>query len=211
MNAKTVKVLVVDDHPLVLNGLTSLLAQLNYHAITANTSEKTLDYLVDNIFDLILLDLNLPDIDGKSLVKIIRLNKVSTPILVVSGEDDTQNILWMLDNGIQGFINKNKPVEEMKKAISQVLNGGTYIPPNIKAAGKRQISTKNNISEYLGITKRQKEILHLIEQGKSNKQISFELGITENTVGTHLKEIFTTLKVHNRTECVKAAKDLGII
>ena len=203
--------MVIDDHPLVINGFTNLLTQLNYTVTTAETSASALKHLSGNHFDLILLDLNLPDIDGKTLVKIIRLNKITTPILVVSGESDTQEILWMIENGIQGFISKGKPVAQMQEAISAVINGKTYIPSYIKAASKKQKTTKNDISEYLGITKRQKQILQLIELGKSNKQIAAELAITDNTVATHLKEIFANLQVHNRTECVKAAKDLGIV
>lgn len=205
------QVLVIDDHPLVLDSIKSLVEDLCFDVVTAIDAGQALDKLNANPFDLILLDIGLPDIDGKSLLKLIRMNYEKIPVLIVSGVLETQEVMWMLEHGAQGYIDKAAPSNELSKAIIEVINGGSYMPYEIKSAVNTITDKKEAISSYVGITGRQKEIIGLLAEGMSNKQIAAKLGIAESTVASHFKHIFPALGVHNRTACANVAKELGII
>jgi DNA-binding NarL/FixJ family response regulator len=204
-------VLVVDDHPLVLSGIKTIVKSLAYHVSGAKNAEQALDKLKVNSYDLILLDVRLPDIDGRSLLRLIKMSHEDTPVLIVSGGADTQDIMWMLDNGAQGYVDKAEPSDVLTKAIYEVMNGNSFVPYRIRSALNQVNKEKRAITEYVGITPRQKEVIVLVGEGKSNKEIARSMDIAESTVATHFKQIFLTLNVHNRMACVNAAKDFGII
>jgi len=204
-------VLIIDDHPLVLSGIKTVVKSLAYHASEAKNAKQALDKLKLNQYDLILLDMRLPDIDGRSLLRLMRMNHEDTPVLVISGSANTEDIMWVLDNGAKGYIDKTEPSNVLTKAIYEVMNGGSFVPYRIRSALNQVNKDKRIITEYVGITPRQKEVIILVGEGKSNKEIARNMGIAESTVATHFKQIYLTLNVHNRMACVNAAKDFGIL
>ena len=205
------RALIVDDHPMILRGMKETVRQLSIEPVGALNAQKALSKLKSGSYNLIILDVDLPDIDGKSLLQLIRMSYKTVPILVVSGNGDIEVIKWMLDNGAQGYIGKSESAEATSQAIMAVVAGGRYISKNIIDVQKAQDIHHKILSRHVKITPKQNKIIKLLEKGMSNREISDVLCIAEATVGSHMKQIFKNLKVHNRTQCVKVAKNLNII
>ena len=208
-------ILVVDDHSLFLDGFCLLLNKLNNSVrITSfNTGQSALEVISqNNHFDLIILDLSIPDIDGISLFNKIRQKKILSPIVFVSATENINTIAHSMHIGASGFIPKNYDTNEMLSALNQVLSGEIYTPPELNSAINSEIDTINQLKEkFVSLTKRQKEVLQLISKGSSNKEIAEELSISEPTVKSHISIIFQTLAVSNRVECIRQAESTGII
>jgi len=199
--------LIVDDHQLFAEGLKFLLQSLDSSILTAHAknADEALKYLKshDNP-DLILLDINLPDINGFSLMHQFQKFNVWSPVLIISATESPDAVKAAIDNGALGFISKSSDSSSLVAAIQTVIKGDVYTPETPHSDEK-----KINISSH--ITNRQKEILYLLAQGLVNKQIAIELGISANTVKAHLYDIFRSLGVKNRTTAVKVALKQGWI
>jgi DNA-binding NarL/FixJ family response regulator len=165
--------------------------------------------------DLILLDLNLPDRDGFSMLTELGERHPAISVVVLSAQQDRESVNRALDLGAVGFIPKSGQLEVMAKALELVIAGGVYIPPEIRARDQplaRQPDAANQPSVSpadLGLTDRQVEVLSLMMQGKSNKAICRVLNLAEPTVKNHVTAILKALKVSNRTEAVIAVGQLG--
>lgn len=203
--------LVIDDHPLILGSIKNIVEGLGFDVVTAANAEQALIKLDDNQFDLILLDIDLPDMDGKALLGLIKMKHDHIPVLVVSGVLETQQVMAILDQGAQGYIDKAAVPEEFREAIVTVAEGKQYVPYKIQSVVNDVAEKKEVISSYIGITRRQREIISLLAEGLSNKQIAGRLHIAESTVASHVKLIYPALGVCNRTACANVAKELDII
>ncbi|HET8707160.1 MAG TPA: response regulator transcription factor, partial [Pseudomonadales bacterium] len=161
--------------------------------------------------DLILLDLHLPDESGKSLLR--ECVQHAVPVLILSALGDSAAMHAMMDAGACGFVCKTQSAAEIIKACAQVLNGESYLPPFIQTAA--EVAGLDGINLELaknnGLTRRQMEVLRLLAMGLQNKIICDRLHLTEDTVKSHLKQLFGNLNVRNRTECVAKARQLGIV
>lgn len=205
--------IVVDDHPLYVEGLmlalTRLTAQENINAFT--TGIDALEWvLTGRRVDLILLDLNLPDQDGITFLQQIRKRKLPIPIVMLSASEDPADVHASLVAGASGFISKASSSGQIIDAINQVLAGDQYVP-DFYQASTSSASNSAKTFEELNITPRQMEVLKLLASGMPNKRICTTLGLTEHTVKSHLKALFAALEVHNRTECVNVANRLGLL
>lgn len=209
------RILILDDHRLFLEGLRHVLAQLGEDTaiLEANTTERALALLDDGErCDLILADLSLPGLDGFSFLAALRQRRITTPVVVISGTSDLGDVTRALDNGALGFIPKSLGSRELLIALNQVLDGEIYVPAAYARAvydnhaGKNQ---RNGGAE--GIGPRQLEVLELMAEGKSNKQIATVLDITEATVKSHIGALFRALAVRNRTACVREAARRDLI
>ncbi len=205
------RLLVVDDHPLFVEGLSLTLQGLPRKvaittAVTAEAAIRTL--AVDPAFDLILLDLSLPDGRGLSLLRHVQLKRLFIPVVIVSASDQPDDVRDALKAGASGFIGKGEGRQGILNAIDQVLAGEVYLPPFFSDCPSLP-ETRTNLMPIL--TARQQEVLQLLAQGLPNKRICSELGLTEHTVKTHLKALFAALDAHNRTECVHKAERLGLL
>jgi DNA-binding NarL/FixJ family response regulator len=217
------KVLAVDDHVLIRESLRGVLRELSPEVtIVEGTDARETRRLVAEHPDLalILLDLNLPDGDGFDVLAELRERHPTIPIVVLSGHHDRANVIRALELGALGFIPKTAQRPVLVSAISLVLSGGIYIPPEIlahqalvtpvqpgparSAADKTQTSPRD-----LGLTDRQIDVLALMMQGKSNKAIGRTLDLAEPTVRNHVTAVLKALNVTNRTEAVIAAAALG--
>jgi DNA-binding NarL/FixJ family response regulator len=162
---------------------------------------------------LILLDLNLPDRDGFSVIADLRRRHATISLVVLSASHDKKTVMRALDLGALGFIPKSSPREVMVNALRLVLSGGIYIPPEALARAEPTMSTPAPglpaSPADLGLTERQLEVLALMMQGKGNKAISRILDVAEPTVKHHVTAILKTLKVMNRTEAVIAVGTSG--
>jgi DNA-binding NarL/FixJ family response regulator len=219
------KILIADDHRLVIEAVKSKLAELEagIEFILALSVDELLAGACDDI-DLALIDLNMPGAQGQSHIDEIRLRHPAVPVIVLSGTEDPAVMRGALERGVLGFIPKAYSPEVMLSAVRLVLAGGVYVPPMMlsslppgviagipagpapSASAPAPAQTLEHLRNVL--TERQLEVMKLLSQGKPNKLIGRALGISEGTVKIHLAAIFRALNVHNRTEAVVAAQAL---
>lgn len=208
------QILLADDHPLFLDGMCHILSQLDetVQVHCAETGEAALQLLRGEIeFDLLLLDLGLPDTDGLGLLHILREEAIMVPVIVVSASENLHQIRAAFAAGALGFIPKSHHAGQMLNAIRQVLDKGEiYLPDSIRGRIDR-LAASDEIPAGQGITSRQHQVLTLLVQGLANKQIAHRLNLTEHTVKAHLGALFQLLKVSNRTECAQKAQRLGLL
>lgn len=215
------QVLVTDDHQLFIDGVRHILKKLDSEVeVTESTSaEKTIEILESGQkFDLILIDLDMPGMNGLSILQRMHERKVWLPLVVVSAEENVQKIKSALDSGALGFIPKSHSSQQMLAALHAILDGEIYIPENIEKqinvleARRPLAEAQNNATlKSIGITKRQQDVLQLMAKGYSNKQIASSLFLTEHTVKSHISALFTALHASNRTECVQHAQQQKVI
>ena len=211
------QILLIDDHVIFRDGLKFVLSDLDetIEFIEAGTCEEALAFLRENTFDLILLDLNLPDSKGTGTLKTFRQQFDESPIVLLTGEDNPQLIRQAIELGAAGFIPKSSNSKVLTSALHLVLNGGVYLPPNaldgLLRDSREKAETLPISSDVLDtLSERQHQVLMNAIQGKANKIIAKEMCIAEGTVKAHLSQAFRVLGVRNRTEAVYAASRLGI-
>lgn len=192
--------------------------------LEARTGGEALELARDHPdLDLALLDLGLPGTDGLSTLTEFRTRYPAVPVVVVSGVEDRDTMRATLHQGAMGFIPKSAAVQVMLNALRLVLSGGVYVPPELIDAGPASRSSpappvpngspqkaRPRTAADIGLTERQAQVLTLMLQGKPNKIISRELGISEMTVKAHVTSILRVLDVSNRTEAVVAVNALGL-
>ncbi|HET7868261.1 MAG TPA: response regulator transcription factor [Burkholderiaceae bacterium] len=203
------KVLLVDDHTLFREGLNLLLKSLSSGVVVreAGSLERARQVLEeDGPFDMVLLDLQLPGVSRLGALHWIRKLDGDLPVVVLTGSEDPEIIHDAIESGAMGFIKKSVDSEEMMQALQQVLSGGVYLPP--VCLGVRNDRPQVSASRF-GISPRQAEVLQMLAQGKSNKLIARELGISDTTVKSHVKAVFDALDVHSRTQAVFVLARLG--
>lgn len=207
------KILIADDHALFRDGLALRLEQIVPDAIILQASNyaQIFKYLrEDTPPDMIVLDVEMQDAPWlESLNEIKRIAHKAT-IVVISASEDSRTIRTILSTGVKGYIPKRSDVKVFNNALKLILDGGTYVPPLLL-----ENTTINNLSgKSIGLktlTNRQSQVLNLIAQGKSNKQIAYDMGVSESTVKLHINALLRSLHVSNRTQAVITAQKLGII
>jgi DNA-binding NarL/FixJ family response regulator len=216
-----VKILVVDDHKLFLEGLRLVLRQLEdgTEVIEASSATDALAAIgADADLDLILLDLNMPGLDGLALLQSLGERQLWIPTVMISATDDLRSVRQALDLGALGFIPKTAHSQELLDALRSVLDGNVYVPQGLerklrrlKGANGAGNNGEDDLPDRYGITRRQHQVLQLIARGYSNRQIADTLYLSENTVKSHVMALFSALNVSNRTECAKAALGKGLL
>lgn len=215
------QVLVADDHQLFIDGIRHILKKLDTAVdITETTQAEQAIKILESgqSFDLILIDLSMPGVDGMSILQRMHERKVWLPLVVISGEEDSRKIKSALDSGALGFIPKAHNSQQMLSALRAILDGDIYIPADIEKQIDNLETTRppaeasdNDALKASGITKRQFEVLKLLAKGYSNKQIATTLFLTEHTVKAHISALFSSLHACNRTECVQIAQQNQIL
>jgi DNA-binding NarL/FixJ family response regulator len=204
------KLLLVDDHNLFSDGLAVLLNELVPNIVIHKAASIAKAEQAVGPFDLMLLDLHLPDAVGYTGIE--RLKKVheTTPIVIVSGDESTAHIRECINHGAMGFVPKSSNTVDLFCAMKRILSGGTYLPMQAVILDSVEQTPNAKAVTSIHMTKRQHEVLAKVVQGKPNKVIARELGISDNTVKTHVLAVLATLNVSNRTEAVYKAAALGI-
>jgi DNA-binding NarL/FixJ family response regulator len=207
-----VKILVADDHALIREALRHLLAQLDSDVtvIEAADCDSTRSAVAGHPdLDLILLDLHLPGVGGLVLLPQLRADYPALPVVVLSALEDSGTVREALARGAVGFIPKSSSNEVMLSALRLVLAGGRYLPPEALSGGA--IAAAPTSPADVVLTDRQREVLALMAQGKSNKQICRELDLAEATVKIHVTAILRALKVTSRAQAIVAVNRLGLV
>jgi len=213
------KLLVVDDHPLMREAVQSVVARLEPGAAVLAAVDSERGFAIaaaEPDLDLVLLDLNLPGLAGIPALKAWRRRHPEVPVVVLSSANDRPTVLAAIAAGAAGFVPKSSPNEVLLGALRLVLAGGKYLPPEalapVAGPGARPARAAENArpAATLGLTDRQAQVLKLLAAGKSNKLISRELDLAERTVKAHLSAIFRALGVTTRTQAALAAAKLGL-
>ncbi|VAW94976.1 hypothetical protein MNBD_GAMMA20-651 [hydrothermal vent metagenome] len=205
------ELLLIDDHPLFRKALCRTLWELaeDLHVHEAATIAEALAILDGSVvMDLVLYDWRLPDGGGlRGLVAICQLLP-STPVVVVSANEDPDVIATALSAGARGYIPKSSSTGVINSALQLVLQGEIYVPSATLGHGHRPVMPPSR-GDLL--TARQAEVLSLLAEGYANKRIACALGIAEATVRAHVSDILHGLQVENRTEAVVRARRLGLL
>lgn len=213
------KVLVVDDHELIREGLRPVLEALADGArvtvLEAHDYGRALEIAAAQPdLDLVLLDFNLPNVVGFAALVDLQERFPALPVVMMSGEDDPGVVREAIERGALGFIPKSSPKAVILGALRLVLSGGTYVPREIMGAARTaEPATRAGDAvdgKSLGLTPRQIEVLERVLAGKSNKVIGRELGLAEGTVKNHVAAVLRSLDATNRVEAVIAAAKRGI-
>jgi DNA-binding NarL/FixJ family response regulator len=209
MNRSPIRVLIGDDHPLVTEGLRTLLAMDKKIAVisTAGTGKEILEKIVIFQPDVLLLDVNLPDMDGLEVCLQVKKNNSEVFILGLSTYSERSIILRLLQNGASGFLLKNSPIAEIKKAVETVATGAVYL-----SGQAQQLLTAGELfatREKPVLTAREDQVLKLVMQGLSSPQIATQLFISTLTVESHRKSLMQKFQVHNVAVLVRKATEWG--
>ena len=201
-------ILVSDDHALVRQGLIAILRQMDRtshirEAANAGDVMRVID--TEPPVDMILLDLFMPGANGFDLLLAVGNRRPDTPVVILSASEDPGHMRKALDFGAMGYIPKSATPEVMSSALRLIMVGGVYVPPNLLTStvnphASPEWEQSDRTCEVDGLTERQREVLVLLTEGKSNKEIARELDLSPNTVKIHVRDVLKTLGVNNRTK-----------
>jgi two-component system NarL family response regulator len=205
-NEQAIQILVVDDHPVVRDGLT---ATINYQADmnvvgTAASGRAAIELFREKRPDVTLMDLRMPDMDGVAAITSIRAEFPSARIIVLTTYDGDEDIYKGLRAGAAGYLLKDTPTEEVLEAIRTIHQGKKYVPPGVAMKLAERVNSTQ-------LTERELDVLRLIAQGNSNQGIAKALFIVEGTVKAHVTNILSKLSADDRTQAVTEALRRGIL
>lgn len=206
-------IIIADDHPLFRGALRQAIGGIfaPLTVIEAGALEEVTAALESGgEIDLILLDLKMPGVNGFSGLTFLRAQHPAVPIIIVSAVDDAATIRACMEFGAAGYVPKTTPTETMNRAIRQVLAGGTWTPPDIPLTEGGDKETSDLIRRLASLTPQQMRVLTMLSEGLLNKQIAYELSVSEATVKAHVSAILMKLGVESRTQAVIAASKLEI-
>ena len=214
---KHIKLLIADDHRVLLDGLVSLLQnEPNFEiAATAKNGQQAIDLLKKNDYDICLLDISMPEIDGMEAAKWIIENKPHTKIIILTTHDEEEIIAEMLHIGVSGYLMKTSTRQELVDGINRVMKGKFYFSDEVNTAllqgYSKGMEKKKEQDDPIMLTQREKEIVQLLAKEFTNEKIAAELHISYRTVETHRKNIMQKTKAHNLAGLIKFAYDKGLI
>ena len=211
------KILVVDDHPLVRDAMSQLVSELGGDTTVLQAPDCAVGLeaaRANSDIDLVLLDLNLPGLRGIPALERFRRDHPAMPVVIVSMFRDRETVHEAIRRGAIGFIPKSSSRETIVNALRLILAGSVYVPPEAATDDSAREDATPLVharsAAELGITPRQGQVLALLMKGRSNKQICRELGLAERTVKAHMSAVLNALKVTSRTQAVIAAGKLGL-
>lgn len=205
------KILIADDHPLFRDALRQALAD-GFDALEIDEAgsldgvRAALD--TDDGYDLILLDLKMPGVQGFSGLMYLRAQYPSVPVMVVSANEDSQVIRTSLDFGASGFVPKSAGADQIRSALSRVMDGEIWVPPDLDLSGDADSESSQLAARLSTLTPQQVRVLMMLSQGLLNKQIAYELNVSEATVKAHVSAILQKLDVDSRTQAVIVANKI---
>lgn len=207
------KVLIADDHALFRDGLSMHLEQIDPQTVIfqAGSFSQALKIVNDEKkLDLVIVDLDMPDMAWEEGIEELKKKSNGARFVVISAAEDGKSIRKTMENGISGYIPKRSDPKIMTGALKLILDGGTYLPPSILASCS---SVNSGEAKPRGkmLTNRQSQVLDLVAQGLSNKQIAYEMGVSEATVKLHINALLRSIGATNRTQAVIMAQKMGLI
>lgn len=207
------KLLIVDDHSMVRAGLAALLEQPRYDmaVVLASNAKEGLEVIRANPdIEIVLLDISMPDVDGIAALKDFSQTRPDLPVILLAASENPSDVRRGLAAGALGYVPKSSSPETLLSAIRLVMSGEVYVPPVMLRADGHVIPA-TPYSAAIPLTKRQIEVLQMLERGLSNKEIGRELKLAERTVKAHITAIFKSLRATNRAEAVAFARRANMI
>jgi len=205
------RLLIVDDHAILREGLTALLQQLGpeTEVLTADGGASALDIAARRSdLDVVIMDLAMPGMDGGAVVERLGALRPDLPVIVLSASESAADVRRVLALGALGYVPKSADPNTLLSAIKLVLAGEIYVPPlMLNADGDSAAPTS---TQAVHLTQRQREVLTGMSRGLSNKRIAQELGLAEKTVKAHITVVLRVLGASNRTQAVTIARDSGL-
>jgi two-component system, NarL family, nitrate/nitrite response regulator NarL len=211
------KLLVVDDHPVLRGGLCALLLQIENDVVVlqAGSAEEGLALAAETSdLDIVILDIAMPGMNGFQAIAEFGRLRPELPVIVLSSSESPKDAREALAQGALGYIPKSANQHTLLAAVRLVMNGDLYVPPLILDDADTARLTHFRSRESAGkpvLTDRQVAVLRSVSQGRSNKEIAFKLGLSEKTVKAHITAIFKILNVINRTQAATAGRENGLI
>lgn len=204
--AHAIRVMIVDDHPLVRVGMATVVNQQPDMTITAEAEggRRAIELFRQHRPDVVLMDLRLRDDDGARVTRTIRQEYPDARVLVISNYDGDEDIHQALEAGAMGYLFKSVVEDELVDAIREINAGRRYLPKGVAARLGENVSG-------MRLTRREDELLELLGKGLRNRELAQVLGISEDTVKTHLKSLFRKLDVSDRAEAVREAMRRGFL
>lgn len=205
-----IKVYIVEDHSIVVEGIKSLLqCERGFEVVGYTATAKgCLDFFCSHTADIILMDIGLPDMSGLDLCKIIKKKYPATMVLALSTFNQAAYISRMMENGASGYLLKNSDRQEIIQALYDVANGKKYL--SFEAGKALKPGSSNNPVKPL-LTKREREVLKLIAEGFTNMQMAQKLFISIDTVDTHRKNLYSKLNVKNTAMLIRYAIENSLL
>ncbi|WP_189154184.1 response regulator [Lentzea pudingi] len=205
-----IRVVVVDDHPVVRDGLRGMLGTQDDFEVVGEAASGTeaLTVIAAVRPDVAVTDLRLPAPSGAELVRQIRTRAPSTRVLVLTTHDTDADVLPTIEAGAIGYLLKDAPREELFRAVRAAARDETVLSPSVAALLVRKVRTPVPVS---ALSSREREVLILVAQGRTNREIGAALHISEATVKTHLQHVYAKLEVPDRASAVSAAHQRGLI
>lgn len=207
------RLIIADDHPLFRGALREAVTGLFEHVEIAEAGgfDEVTRLLEDNSdVDLILLDLSMPGVRGFSGLMYLRVQYPSVPVMMVSANEDPAVIRRCMDFGGAGFIPKTLGIEAIRSAILRVLEGGVWTPPDVDFGSGIDAASADVLARLASLTPQQVRVLMMLSGGLLNKQIAYELGVSEATVKAHVSAILQKLNVESRTQAVITASKIEL-
>ncbi|MDJ1157993.1 response regulator transcription factor [Chelatococcus sp. SYSU_G07232] len=206
------RIIIADDHPLFRGALRQAIGSLITGAtiIEAGSFDDMTKELAGTAdADLVLLDLTMPGVQGFSGLMYLRAQHPGIPVVVVSANDDPATIRRCMEFGAAGYIPKSLDIDGMGAALKVVLAGGTWTPADVDLSGPVDRETGEIVKRLASLTPQQVRVLMMLSEGLLNKQIAYELGVSEATVKAHVSAILQKLGVESRTQAVIAASKIA--
>ncbi|MBX2915461.1 MAG: response regulator transcription factor [Cyclobacteriaceae bacterium] len=201
------RIFIVDDHPLVVEGMRSMLQQLSGFEVCghATNARSCFGYFIKNTADIVLLDINLPDQNGIDICKTLLQQRPSLKIIALTNFDQLTYIQRMKDAGAKGYLLKNSTLEEIEQALTAVMNGHEHW------LGRNNLRDTMKDHNQLLLTRRELEVLKLIAEGLTNQEIADKLFVSASTIDSHRKSLISKLQVKNTAALVRTALESKII
>ena len=212
MTAAATHLVIADDHPLFRDALRQAVASVVASAKideAGSFEELTALLDLDSDVDLVLLDLTMPGISGFSGLIYLRAQFPAIPVVIVSASDDGGTIRQSLDFGASGFIPKRFGVDTLRDAITKVLGGDVWVPADTDLSSATDPELMRLRDRLVTLTPQQVRVLMMLSEGLLNKQIAYELGVSEATIKAHVSAILQKLGVESRTQAVIAAAKIS--
>lgn len=209
----TIRIVIADDHPVVRDGLAAILStQADFEVVgEAGNGLEAVAQAMQCQPDVILLDLEMPELDGVGALRRICETNPTARVIVFTAFDTDERILTAVQAGAQGYLLKGAPRQELFNAIRVVYGGGSLLQPIVASKLLRQVASQEPEIPAETLTSRELEVLQLLAQGQQNKEIANALTISERTVKFHVSAILSKLHAGNRTEAVSIAAQKGVI
>ncbi len=204
------RITIVDDHPLFRGALNQALSA----SMDADFQEAgSLDELNEQLsqkkdVDLVLLDLNMPGVQGLSGLMFLRAQYPEVPVVVCSANEDPGTIRRCIEFGASGYIPKSQPIEHIREAVAKVLGGEVWTPPDVDLSGSMDEETSDMLGRLSTLTPQQVRVLMMLGEGLLNKQIAYKLSVSEATIKAHVSAILQKLGVDSRTQAVIAVNKI---